>query len=86
MKSKSEASNICQDILKLLAVRQGSGISLFRTDGGSEYQSIALQEYLKTNGIDHEVTPPYTPELNGMAERLNRTLIERVRCYLFLLD
>ncbi|RDY00402.1 hypothetical protein CR513_16423, partial [Mucuna pruriens] len=30
----------------------------------------------------HEKTPPKTPQLNGLAERMNRTLIERVRCML----
>src|ERR1700742_8238 len=66
----------------MLQVKKNCGMSLFRTDGGAEYQSIELQQYLKESGIEHEVTPPYTPQLNGMAERLNRTLIERVRCLL----
>ena len=64
----------------MLAAKQGCGVSILRTDGGSEYQSLELKKYLKDNGIEHEKTPPYTPELNGMAERLNRTCIERVRC------
>ncbi|RDY10948.1 hypothetical protein CR513_04456, partial [Mucuna pruriens] len=33
-------------------------------------------------GIRHEKTPPKTPQLNGLAKRMNRTLIERVRCML----
>ncbi|GAU50368.1 hypothetical protein TSUD_284660 [Trifolium subterraneum] len=33
-------------------------------------------------GIAHEKTPPKTPQLNGLAERMNRTLVERVRCML----
>ncbi|RDY11819.1 hypothetical protein CR513_03460, partial [Mucuna pruriens] len=28
-------------------------------------------------GIRHEKTPPKTPQLNGLVERMNRTLIER---------
>ncbi|RDX85891.1 hypothetical protein CR513_32846, partial [Mucuna pruriens] len=32
--------------------------------------------------IKHEKTPPKTPQLNGLTERMNRTLIERVRCML----
>ncbi|RDX78452.1 hypothetical protein CR513_41272, partial [Mucuna pruriens] len=30
-------------------------------------------------GIKHEKTPPKTPQLNGLVERMNKTLIERVR-------
>ena len=33
-------------------------------------------------GIQHIVTPPYTPMQNGMAERMNRTLMESARCIL----
>ncbi|RDX73793.1 hypothetical protein CR513_46544, partial [Mucuna pruriens] len=33
-------------------------------------------------GIKHEKTLPKTPQLNGLAERMNRTLIEKVRCML----
>ncbi|GJY36124.1 putative RNA-directed DNA polymerase [Tanacetum coccineum] len=34
------------------------------------------------HGIQHQKTPPKTPQLNGLAERMNRTLVERVRCLL----
>ena len=30
--------------------------------------------------FDHQFTAPYSPELNGMCERLNRTLLEKMRC------
>ena len=52
-----------------------------RTDNGGEY-SGPFDEYCKQQGIRHQKTPPKTPQLNGLAERMNRTLIERVRCLL----
>ncbi|GKG22585.1 putative RNA-directed DNA polymerase, partial [Tanacetum coccineum] len=38
--------------------------------------------YCREHGIHHQKTPLKTPQLNGLAERMNRTLVERVRCLL----
>ena len=38
--------------------------------------------YLKSEGIRHELTVPKTPQQNGVAERMNRTLMETVRSML----
>ena len=53
-----------------------------RTDNGGEYTSHEFQSYLTQEGIKHELTVPRTPEQNGVAERLNRTLVEAVRSML----
>jgi len=34
-------------------------------------------------GIIHQETNPYTPEQNGVSERMNRTIVEKARCLLF---
>jgi hypothetical protein len=41
-----------------------------------------LDKWLKTKGIVHQTSAPYTPQQNGLAERINRTLLERVRAIL----
>ena len=41
----------------------------------NEHLSSMLHRY----GIKHETTVPYSPQQNGVAERLNRTLVERAR-------
>ncbi|GKF37822.1 putative RNA-directed DNA polymerase, partial [Tanacetum coccineum] len=38
--------------------------------------------YCREFGIRHHKTPPKTPQLNRIAKRLNRTLVEGVRCLL----
>ncbi|KAL0292003.1 UNVERIFIED_CONTAM: hypothetical protein Sradi_7006100 [Sesamum radiatum] len=41
-----------------------------------EYLSGEFIDYLKENGILSQWTPPWTPQLNGVAERRNRTLLD----------
>ncbi|GJY20482.1 retrotransposon protein, putative, ty1-copia subclass [Tanacetum coccineum] len=37
--------------------------------------SQEFKDYLKANGIVQQLTPPYTPQHNGVSERRNRTLL-----------
>ena len=63
--------------------QQGHGrIRALRTDNGTEYCNTAFLNYLASMGIKHQTSAPYTPEQNGLAERTNRTLIEKARCML----
>jgi len=57
------------------------GVSLDRRLDGST-PSTAFADYLKTSGIVHKYTVPYSPEQNGIAERMNRTLLEMVNSML----
>ena len=54
----------------------GRKLKVLRTDNGGEYTSTKFEAYLKAEGVRHERTVPKTPEQNGVAERLNRTLVE----------
>lgn len=54
----------------------------FNSDRGGEYTNAVLKKYFDTEGIEYQFTSPYTPELNGIAERKNRTLVEMTRCML----
>ncbi|GJS10200.1 retrotransposon protein, putative, ty1-copia subclass, partial [Tanacetum coccineum] len=50
-----------------------------RQDRGGEYISQEFKDYLKACGIVQQLTPPYTPQHNGVSERRNRTLLDMVR-------
>ena len=52
------------------------------TDNGREFISKQFEDFLKMEGIHHEHTVPKTPEQNGVAERMNRTLLETIRAML----
>jgi transposase InsO family protein len=57
-------------------------IKRLRTDRGGEYESNPFTKFCEQNGIIHEVTPPYSPESNGVVERKNRTLKEMMNAML----
>ena len=57
----------------------GEPIMKLRTDNGGEYVSKDFQAYLASKGIEHQLTVPHSPQQNGVAERLNRTLMESAR-------
>ena len=60
----------------------GRNIKAFRSDGGGEYLNREFRQYLSEAGIRHIISPPYTPSQNGLAERMNRTIMESARCIL----
>jgi hypothetical protein len=57
-------------------------IKRLHTDNGSEYDNDLMLGYLEDEGIEHTTTAPYQPQSNGIAERVNRTLLGNVRAML----
>lgn len=82
LKSKSEVFKIFK-LFKTWAEKQTERfIKVVRSDGGGEYTSNEFQQFFKENGIQHQKTNPYTPQQNGIAERMNRTIVEKAKCML----
>ncbi|MCO5569785.1 hypothetical protein L7F22_023500 [Adiantum nelumboides] len=57
-------------------------LKVLRTDNGGEYTSSEFKAFCSKHGILMEFTTPYTPAQNGIAERMNRTIQERVTAML----
>ncbi|KAJ9544263.1 hypothetical protein OSB04_023970 [Centaurea solstitialis] len=54
-------------------------IKFLRSDRGGEYLSQEFGSHLMECGIVSQLTPSYTPQMNGVLERRNRTLLDMVR-------
>jgi len=54
-------------------------VKVLRSDNGGEYTSKEFKNYLTSKGIEHYLSIPRQPEQSGVAERMNRTLIEHAR-------
>eukprot|EP00253_Pinus_taeda_P003347 PITA_03347 len=59
--------------------RTGKSIKCLRTDNGGELTSIEFEQCRKDEGIIRHKTTVYTPQQNGVAERMNQSLMERSR-------
>lgn len=57
-------------------------IAKLRTDNGGEYFGGEFVRFCRERGIQMTPTAPYTPQQNGVSERMNRTLMEKVRTIL----
>ena len=82
LKHKSQVFKCFQEWKSMVERSTGHKLITLHSDNGGEYTSVEFQSYLKKEGIKHELTVPRSPEQNGVAERLNRTLVESVRSML----
>ena len=84
MRHRSDLQNVFDDVTKKFAQIGGGNIDVYinklHSDGAKEYE--ALQNDLGGGDMDKSFAPPYTPQLNGIAERVNRTMIEAARSLL----
>ena len=76
---KSDTAAAVQRTLSQLETQTGYRTKRLRCDNGTEYINAQLKGYCDDKGIKLETTVRYTPEQNGAAERLNRTLMDKVR-------
>ena len=68
---------------KLLAENQTClKVKKLKTDNGLEFCNKEFDESCSESGIGRYKTIPYAPQQNGVVERMNRTILERVRSIL----
>lgn len=83
IESKSEVLKKFEEYVELVKTKFQKNVKSLRCDNGGEYTSKRFKDLCKKNGIEIKYTIPYNPENNGVAERLNRTILEKARCLIF---
>jgi hypothetical protein len=80
LKLKSKALSTLKDYeTELRRQTTGAKIQKLCSDRGREYLSTEFDRYLKDQGIKHQLTVHHSPQQNGVAERLNCTLVEHAQ-------
>ena len=82
LKNKCECYSKFLEFQRTAERETGRKVRILRSDRGGEYLASYFQQHVKKHGIQHQLTVAYTPQQNGVAERLNRTLVELVRSML----
>jgi hypothetical protein len=83
LKEKSQAFDTFKNFHLWIKNETQLNIGTFRTHNGGEYTSSVFEKYLQNNGIKHHTTVPFNPQQNGVAERMNRTLLNMIRSMIF---
>jgi transposase InsO family protein len=82
LQDKSETQGTLKRFLRRAQNEFKLKVKKIRSDNGSEFKNLQVEEYLEEEGIKHEFSAPYTPQQNGVVERKNRTLIDMARTML----
>ncbi|CAI7873743.1 unnamed protein product [Closterium sp. NIES-53] len=77
LKTKGEvAAAVLKEWMPRAQKESGHKVKVIRTDNGGEFIGADFESVLKKKGIQHQLTVPYNPQQNGVAEWFNRTLQE----------
>ena len=82
MSQKSQAFKCFKEWKALIEKQTERKVKRLRTDNGLEFCSIEFNKFCKDEGIARQLTVRNTPQQDGVAEQMNKTLLERTRCLL----
>ncbi|GJP81254.1 hypothetical protein CLOP_g11416 [Closterium sp. NIES-67] len=82
LKDKTEVFSSFLDWMVEAERQSGKQLKVLRTDNGGEFVNEEFNSYLRSKGILRQLTVPYTPQHNSIAERVNRSLLDCVRTLL----
>jgi transposase InsO family protein len=79
LKSKYEVLGKLKEFKALVENLSERKIKILSSDKGGEYTSNEFGSFCGDVRIKRELTTPYNPQQNGVAERKNRTIMEAVK-------
>jgi transposase InsO family protein len=82
MVDKGSASSHLQQAVRELEAATGEKLWLARSDRGREFYNASMDAFYRRRGAIAEPTVGYSPESNGMAERVQRVLVDMSRTLL----
>ncbi|GJQ92388.1 ribonuclease H-like domain-containing protein [Tanacetum coccineum] len=80
--TKDETSGILQNFIRQIKNQLNHRVKIIRSDNHTEFKNRDMLEFCGNKGIKQEYSNARTPQQNGVAERMNRTLIEAARTML----
>ena len=80
--SKAEALSALQSWIKAAELATNCKLKNLRSDNGGEWSSFAAEDWKRDAGFQWQKTTPHVSVQNGRAERMIRTLQERMRAML----
>ena len=82
IRSKDQVFHYFLQFHTMVERETGRKLKCLRSNNGGEFTSREFETYCTKNGIRHEKKVYGPPQHNGVAEKMNRTIIKRVRCIL----
>uniref|UniRef100_A0ACD5Y480 Uncharacterized protein n=1 Tax=Avena sativa TaxID=4498 RepID=A0ACD5Y480_AVESA len=82
LKHKSDVFDAFKKWKVMVEKQTEKKVKVLRTDNGMKFCSNEFEKFCSNDGMIRHHTIPYTPQQNGVAERMNRTIISRARCML----
>lgn len=83
IKTKDEVFAKFKECVAEVENTHNAKVSMLRCDNGGEYDNTAMKQWCKMKGIKLDFTPPYTPQLNPVSERYNKTVWEKIRALMY---
>ena len=83
LNSKAEAVSAIKEYIAEVETTNNAKVATVRMDNGLEFKNHNLIEWCKAKGIKMDWSATYSPQMNGKAERLNRSLLDKTRALLY---